>query len=62
VTIGTDHRVELLPGVYASVGMSEDDQAKLSDEDEYPLSKIKVALEAPRNIRILRDELYGVER
>lgn len=46
VTIGPNHRTELIPGVYASIGTDS------------TVEQIKVALEAPRNIKILRDNLY----
>lgn len=45
-TLGPNNRTELIPGIYASLGTdSSIDQAK-------------IALEAPRNIKILRDNLY----
>lgn len=46
VTIGPNHRTELIPGVYASIGTDS------------TIDQIKVALEAPRNVKILRDNLY----
>lgn len=46
VTIGPNHRTELMPGVYASIGTDS------------TVDQIKIALEAPRNIKILRDKLY----
>lgn len=46
VTIGPNHRTELMPGVYASIGTDS------------TVDQVKVALEAPRNIKILRDKLY----
>lgn len=45
-TLGPNNRTELIPGIYASLGTdSSIDQAK-------------IALEAPRNVKILRDNLY----
>lgn len=49
VTIGPNHRTELLPGVYASIGTDS------------TIDQIKVALEAPRNVKILRDNLYAAQ-
>jgi len=46
MTIGPNHRTELIPGVYASIGT------------ESTIDQVKIALEAPRNIKILRDSLY----
>ncbi len=46
VTIGPNHRTELMPGIYASIGTDS------------TIEQIKVALEAPRNVKILRDNLY----
>lgn len=46
VTIGPNHRTELMPGVYASIGTDSN------------VDQVKIALEAPRNIKILRDNLY----
>jgi len=46
MTIGPNHRTELQPGVYASIGTDS------------TIDQIKVAIEAPRNIKILRDNLY----
>jgi hypothetical protein len=46
VTIGPNHRTELMPGIYASIGTDS------------TIDQVKVALEAPRNIKILRDNLY----
>lgn len=45
-TIGPNHRTELIPGVYASIGTDS------------TIEQVKVALEAPRSIKILRDILY----
>lgn len=45
-TIGPNHRTELIPGVYASIGTDS------------TIEQVKIALEAPRNIKILRDNLY----
>jgi hypothetical protein len=45
-TIGPNNRTELSPEVYASIGTGS------------TIDQIKVALEAPRNIKILRDNLY----
>jgi len=47
VTIGPNHRTELEPGVYAQIGLDS------------TIDQIKVAIEAPRNVKILRDNLYG---
>jgi len=47
VTIGPNHRTELMPGIYASIGLDS------------TIDQCKVALEAPRNIKILRDNLYN---
>ena len=49
VTIGPNHRTELIPGVYAQIGTDS------------TIDQIKVAIEAPRNIRILRDSLYDAQ-
>lgn len=49
VTIGPNHRTELMPGIYASIGTDS------------TIDQIKVALEAPRNIKILRDNLYDAK-
>ena len=46
VTIGPNHRTELEPGVYAQIGTDS------------TIEQIKVAIEAPRSIKILRDNLY----
>jgi hypothetical protein len=46
VTIGPNHRTELMPGIYASIGTDS------------TVDQVKIALEAPRNIKILRDNLY----
>ena len=46
MTIGPNHRTELIPGVYASIGTDS------------TIDQVKIALEAPRNIKILRDNLY----
>jgi hypothetical protein len=46
VTIGPNHRTELMPGIYASIGTDS------------TIEQVKIALEAPRNIKILRDKLY----
>ena len=46
VTIGPSHRTELIPGVYAHIGTDS------------KIDQIKIAIEAPRNIKILRDTLY----
>ena len=46
VTIGPNHRTELMPGIYASIGTQS------------TIDQCKIALEAPRNIKILRDNLY----
>lgn len=56
MTIGPNHRTELMPGVYAQVGMTEENQNRVTDET--PIDTVKVALEAPRSIKILRDNLY----
>ena len=56
MTIGPNHRTELMPGIYAQIGMTEENQEKVTDET--PLDTVKIALEAPRNIKILRDNLY----
>ena len=48
-TIGPNHRTELMPGIYASIGTDS------------TIDQIKVALEAPRNIKILRDNLYDAQ-
>ena len=47
VTITPKNRTELIPGVYASIGTDS------------TVEQVKVALEAPRNIKILRDNLYA---
>ena len=47
MTIGPNHRTELMPGIYASLGTSG------------TIDQVKIALEAPRNIKILRDNLYA---
>ena len=47
MTIGPNHRTELMPGIYASIGTDS------------TIDQCKVALEAPRNIKILRDNLYA---
>ena len=49
VTIGPNHRTELLPGVYASIGTDS------------TIDQLKIALEAPRNVKILRDNLYDAQ-
>ena len=49
MTIGPNHRTELLPGIYASIGTDSDAE------------QAKVVLEAPRNIKILRDKLYDAQ-
>ena len=49
VTIGPNHRTELMPGIYASIGTDS------------TIDQVKVALEAPRNIKILRDNLYAAK-
>lgn len=46
MTIGPNHRTALMPGVYASIGTDS------------TIDQVKIALEAPRNIKILRDNLY----
>jgi len=46
VTITDSVRAELMPNVYASIGTDS------------TIDQVKVALEAPRNIKILRDNLY----
>lgn len=46
VTIGPNHRTELEPGIYAQIGTGS------------TVDHLKIALEAPRNIKILRDNLY----
>ena len=56
-TIGPKHRTELLPNIYAQIGMTETQQNNVTDET--PIGSVKVALEAPRNIKILRDNLYA---
>lgn len=47
VTIGPNHRTELMPGIYASIGTDS------------TIDQVKIALEAPRNVKILRDNLYN---
>ncbi len=49
VTIGPNHRTELMPGIYASIGLDS------------RIDKAKIALEAPRNVSILRDNLYDAK-
>ena len=56
VTIGPNHRTELEPGIYAQIGMTEENQSKVNKSS--PLEVVKIAIEAPRNIKILRDSLY----
>lgn len=46
VTIGPNHRTELEPGIYAQIGTDS------------TVEQLKIAIEAPRNIKILRDNLY----
>ena len=46
VTIGPNHRTEIEPGIYAQIGTDS------------TIEQVKVALEAPRSIKILRDNLY----
>jgi len=46
VTIGPNQRTELMPNIYASLGTDS------------TIEQAKIALEAPRNIKILRDKLY----
>ena len=48
-TIGNSVRTELIPGVYASLGQDS------------TIDQAKIALEAPRNIKILRDILYDAQ-
>lgn len=48
-TIGPNHRTELMPGIYASIGTDS------------TIDQVKIALEAPRNIKILRDNLYDAQ-
>ena len=57
VMIGPNHRSELLPGIYAQIGMTEENQDTVTERT--PLTAVKIALEAPRNIKILRDNLYN---
>ncbi len=59
VTIGPNHRTELMPGIYAQIGMTQDNQDKITDDTS--IDTVKVALEAPRNIKILRDNLYDAQ-
>lgn len=59
MTIGPNHRTELMPGVYAQIGMTEENQDKITDETTVEV--VKIALEAPRNIKILRDNLYDAQ-
>ena len=49
MTIGPNHRTELIPGVFASIGTDS------------TIDQCKVALEAPRSIKILRDNLYAAK-
>lgn len=49
MTIGPNHRTELMPGIYASIGTDS------------TVDQVKIALEAPRNIKILRDNLYNAQ-
>ena len=49
MTIGPNHRTELLPGIYASIGTDS------------TVDQIKVVLEAPRTVKILRDNLYDAQ-
>ena len=49
MTIGPNHRTELLPGVYAQIGLDS------------KIDLLKIALEAPRNITILRKHLYDAK-
>ncbi len=46
VTIGPNIRTALMPEVYASIGTDS------------TIEQVKIALEAPRNVKILRDNLY----
>ncbi len=49
LTLGPKNRTELIPGIYASLGTdSSIDQAK-------------IAIEAPRSVKILRDNLYDAQ-
>ena len=45
-TIGPNHRTELMSEVFASIGLDS------------TVEQAKIALEAPRNVKILRDTLY----
>ena len=47
MTIGPNHRTELIPEVYASIGTDS------------LIDTVKIALEAPRNVTILRESLYA---
>ena len=49
VTIGPNHRTELMPGVYASIGTDSN------------IETLKIAIEAHRNVKILRDILYDAK-
>lgn len=49
MTIGPNHRTELMPGIYASIGTDS------------TIDQVKIALEAPRNVKILRDNLYNAQ-
>lgn len=49
VSITDTNRVEVYDGVYVMVGLGT------------TVSLAKIAIEAPRNVRILRDSLYGTK-
>ncbi len=49
MTIGPNHRTELMSGIFASIGTDS------------TIDQVKVALEAPRSIKILRDNLYATK-
>ena len=46
MTLGPNNRTELIPGVYASIGTDS------------TIEMAKIVIEAPRSIKILRDNLY----
>ncbi len=46
MTLGPNNRTELIPGVYASVGTDS------------TIEMAKIVIEAPRHVKILRDNLY----
>ena len=49
MTLGPNNRTELIPGVYASIGTGS------------TIEMAKIAIEAPRHVKILRDSIYDAE-